>query len=274
MSLIFGAITPHPPILVPEVGGRETKKIKKTTVAMQKLTKKLAEKEPETLIIISPHGLIYPDRMNVCGVEKLVGNLAQFGAPQVSFKFENDLELAEKINQEGNKNSIETLLYESDQNSYQLDHGILVPLYFLTQKLERPVKLLPIAYSFLNREAHFKFGQIIQAVASKLSANIALIASGDLSHRLLPSAPAGYSPLGKEFDEKLIQYLKDKNTDAILNFDDDFVEEAGECGLRSILILLGALSSLKYEVEVLSYEGPFGVGYGVINFKLQMPNDK
>lgn len=46
--------------------------------------------------------------------------------------------------------------------------------------------------------------------------------------------------------------------------------EAGECGLRSFSFLLGILeeSKINWKPEVLSYEGPFGVGYLVANFRL------
>ena len=268
MSIIFASLCPHPPILIPEVGGKEVEKINKTKEAMEKLAEGLAKKEPETIIIISPHGLVYPDRMNICGMEKLQGDLGYFGAPQVSMKFENDLELANAINEKANKEEIETLLDESGREFYELDHGILVPLYYLTQKLDRPIKLVPIAYSFLDRDTHFKFGQIIQAVVEKQNAVVGLVASGDLSHRLILSAPAGYSPSGKEFDHKLIELIKKKDVEEILRLDEDFIEDAGECGYRSILILLGTLSKLKWKPEILSYEGPFGVGYLVANFKI------
>ena len=81
-------------------------------------------------------------------------------------------------------------------------------------------------------------------------------------------APAGFSSRGKEFDGKLIEFLKNKDIDGILNMDPDLVEEAGECGYRSIIILLGVLNGLNWQPEILSYEGPFGVGYLVANFKL------
>ena len=44
------------------------------------------------------------------------------------------------------------------------------------------------------------------------------------------------------------------------------MEEAAECGYRSILMLLGVFEGLEIETEVLSYEGPFGVGYAVATF--------
>jgi MEMO1 family protein len=98
--------------------------------------------------------------------------------------------------------------------------------------------------------------------------NIVLVASGDLSHRLTAEAPSGYSPKGKEFDKFLINHLENNEVGEIINLDSSLVEEAGECGLRSIIILLGALSFSKYKFEKLSYEGPFGVGYLVGRFRV------
>jgi len=271
MSLVFAAISPHPPIIIKEIGGAETKKVKKTITAIQRLATFLAEKEPETLIVISPHGLVYPDRMNICGMENLAGDFGQFGAPDVTFKFKNNLELAQKISESGQKENIKTLLYENGEKTFELDHGTLVPLYFLTQKLTRPIKILPIAYSFMDFKTHFHFGEILSSILQPLNSNVGIIASGDLSHRLLPQSYSGYTPAGKKFDTELITAIKEKDIDKILQFDLEFIEEAGECGLRSILILLGAINDLQYKSEVLSYEGPFGVGYLVANFQILNP---
>ncbi|GAI04633.1 unnamed protein product, partial [marine sediment metagenome] len=160
-------------------------------------------------------------------------------------------------------------------NSKELDHGVLVPLYYLAK--EHPnFKVIPIAYSYLDTEAHFRFGQILHkttdrglsSITESQDKKIAIVASGDLSHHLTSEAPAGYSPRGKEFDEKLVELLKKKDTREILKIDSGLIEEAGECGYRSIIILLGALNDLDWQPEILSYEGPFGVGYLVANFKL------
>ena len=103
---------------------------------------------------------------------------------------------------------------------------------------------------------------------SEKNKKIAVIASGDLSHCVTKDAPAGYSPRGKEFDEKLVELITNKNITGILKIDQGLIEEAGECGLRSIMILLGLLERINYTPEILSYEAPFGVGYLVANFKL------
>ncbi len=270
MPLVFAGISPHPPIVIPEIGGADAKKVKKTADALLELGAKLNDAEPETTIIISPHGLIYPDRMNICGMQNLQGDFKQFGHPELKFNFQNDLDLAQTIDKSANEEEIETLLYDNgdDDNTYELDHGTLVPLYFLQKKLESSTKILPIAYSFQGRAQHFVFGQIIADVCQKSKTRIVIIASGDLSHRLLPQNFLEDKDAGKKFDKKLVELLEKDNVQKILELDEDFVEEAGECGYRSILILLGAIEKLNYNPRILSYEGPFGVGYLVADFQI------
>ena len=63
------------------------------------------------------------------------------------------------------------------------------------------------------------------------------------------------------FDQKIMDAIQSWDKDAVLNLDPELVESAGECGLRSIVVLMGALEGLQVKPRVLSYEGPFGVGY-------------
>jgi len=274
VPLVFAGISPHPPIVIPEIGGADSKKVKKTADALLELGEKLNAAEPETIIIISPHGLVYPDRMNVCGMQKLQGDFKEFGHPELKFNFQNDLDLAQTIDKIANEEEIKTLLYHNDKQDYELDHGTLVPLYFLTKKLDNPIKLVPIAYSFQSRAQHFSFGQIIADICQKSKTRIAIIASGDLSHRLLPQNFLEDKDIGKKFDKKLVELIKKNDVGGILELDEDFVEEAGECGYRSILILFGAIEKLNYQptaeqhIDILSYEGPFGVGYLVTDFQI------
>ena len=97
---------------------------------------------------------------------------------------------------------------------------------------------------------------------------VCLIASGDLSHRLHPGAPAGYSPRGKEFDQNIQESLEKLDADLLLQLPEDLIEDAGECGLRPIVMLLGAVSDFAAESYIYSYEGPFGVGYLVAGISI------
>jgi len=263
--LVFSAISPHPPIVIPEIGKENLGQVINTIQALKKLNNILLKAKPDTIIIISPHGLIYPDAFCINLALKYQGNFNQFGDFVTNLEFKGDLELAHKI-----KDNLENL---SDKfplvlgNDPQLDHGTLVPLYYLTKDLDDS-SIIPMGYSFLDYQTHFEFGQRLRQEIKKTNKKIAVIASGDLSHRLTIEAPAGYSPQGKVFDDKLIKLLKKKDIQSILELEPELIEQAGECGLRSIIILLGILEGTNYQPELLSYEGPFGVGYLVMNFNL------
>lgn len=263
--LCFNAICPHPPIIVPGIGSpADLEIVKKTVEAMKNLEKNFAEAKPETVILISPHGPVEMNRMTINKTFPLKGDFQMFGNPK-SFEFENDLDLVKEIENICQKKNIPLGFVEN----FPLDHGALVPLSYLSKNYSN-FKLIHLAFSYLDFKTHFNFGKAIgEKIKKSGNKKIAFIASGDLSHRLTLEAPAGYSPRGKEFDKKLIELVKNKNVEGILNLDQDLIEQAGECGLRSIIILLGVLNELNYQPKILSYEGPFGVGYLVAEFQIK-----
>ena len=263
--LKFASICPHPPIIVPTIGSLpDLKKVSKTVEAMEKLAEIFVKSTPDTVIVISPHGPVDFNQFTINDSPTLAGHFYNFGDFQTELIFKNNLELVEQIEKESKNAKIPL----RKVNLGELDHGALVPLYYLAK--EHPnFKVVPIAFSYLDIETHFKFGKALRKVIDSQDKKVAIVASGDLSHRLTPEAPAGYNPRGKEFDEKLVELLKKKDDKGILNMESDLIEEAGECGYRSIVILLGALNGLKYHSETLSYQGPFGVGYLVASFKIK-----
>jgi len=232
---------------------------------MEKLAEKFAEAKPETVILISPHGPVDFNSFTINQSPTLAGHFYNFGDFDTEIIFKNDQDLIEKIEKESKNQKIPLRIIDVRE----IDHGTLVPLYYLVKGLSN-FKLVPLAFSYLDLETHFKFGQLLNKIigGGRASANYGIIASGDLSHCLTPDAPAGYSPRAKEFDQKIVELLEKKDIKGILNLDPELVEEAGECGYRSIIILLGALNGLDWQPEIISYEAPFGVGYLVANFEL------
>lgn len=265
----FAAICPHPPIIIPTISSfSDLKRVSKTIKAMEKLAKIFAKKKPETVIIISPHGPMSYDKMTITMSPTLLGNFKKFGDYETELNFENDLEIVSLLQEECKKQKIPSRIIDYPQ----LDHGCLVPLYYLTKNYIPPkgkiLKVVLIAYSYLDPETHFEFGKIIHETCNikhETKKRIGIIASGDLSHRLSFTAPAGFSLKGEEFDKKLVKFLKHNDIKAILNMDSNLIKEAGECGYLSIITLLGALSEtkklIKPRFKFLSYQAPFGVGY-------------
>ena len=56
MPIIFAAISPHPPIILPTVGSPQDRaQVKNTILALEKLGKALSKKAPAKIIISAPH---------------------------------------------------------------------------------------------------------------------------------------------------------------------------------------------------------------------------
>lgn len=262
MSIIFSAIAPHPPILIPTIGKENLQRLKSTADSYTRLEENLYVSQPETIIIITPHGRLLDNSfvINLCPMFN--GNFEEFGDLATKFSLNGDIGLAHKIKEKMEISGPLRLLSEA-----KLDHGAAIPLYLLTRHLPK-IKIIPLYYSGLSLNAHYNFGQLLKNELLNSDRRIAVVASGDLSHRLSKDAPAGYSSKGKKFDKKLIDCLLKEQTAEIFKIDRELIAQAGECGLKSIAILLGVLDGIKYQPELLSYEAPFGVGYLAMNFKL------
>jgi MEMO1 family protein len=261
--LVFAAVVPHPPLLIPQIGKENKDRLKKTEQGFDILEDDLNEANPDTLIIISPHGDVSVENFSINTNETYKAQFQDFGDFSTELEFKSDLQFINKLKSENETNLPLQLIYQDN-----LDHGASVPLYYLTRK-NKDRRIVPINYSYLNYEEHVKFGEAIKEAIFSLDKRYAIIASGDLSHRLSKQAPEGFSPKAKEFDKKIVQLLKKRNLEAIMSIDSALIEEAAECGLRSILVLLGAIQKMNYDFQVLSYEAPFGVGHLVGEFKLR-----
>ena len=148
------------------------------------------------------------------------------------------------------------------------DWGFEVPLYFLAPNYTGKIKQYLIGLE--SPAFYFEEGKkVYKSKIKNQKSKIAIIASGDMSHCLKENGPYGFHPDGPKFDKALIEALKKKDIETILKLDEVY-PGAGECGLRSFCFVLGILeaSEIDYQPEILSYEGPFGVGYLVVNFKL------
>ena len=255
-SLVFSAIAPHPPIMVPEVGRESIARVEDSIEAMAELTQRLIDSGAESVIVISPHAPLEADSFVAYQGPEVYGDFTNFSAPDTYFTATVDEELLAAIKDAAADERYEVL----NLPSHDLDHGTAVPLYFLFRNGWEG-KVVTLGYSFLTNEDHLRFGSCIKRAVDRIGRRVAFIASGDLSHRLKPHAPAGYNPDAHVFDEQVVDALRSNAPQKITEIDHNLRRLAGECGYRSMLVAIGASSDLPLSCEVLSYEAPFGVGY-------------
>ena len=258
-GIVAGALTAHPPILLPEVGGAESQRVQATAHAMEELDAILVAVPATLAIVISPHSPSSMTSLPVRRATRVGGDLARFRAPQVRIEADVDLDLASKLVADGQRAGF-ALTWAEDS---ELDHGVVVPLHLLPRTMKSKHCVF-LGVSGWPLQRFLAFGGWLQQWLQHRGA--ILIASGDLSHRLTPDAPYGFRPEGPVFDRLVIDALRGHDWQRIEGVDPDLVEEAGECGLRPLAILLGAARAAGLTSQVLSYEGPFGVGYPVVAF--------
>ncbi|HSF25517.1 MAG TPA: AmmeMemoRadiSam system protein B [Blastocatellia bacterium] len=258
-SIVFAGIAPHPPLLVPEVGGSRIANVADSQLALREFSKRLVAARPETVVVISPHSPLDPRCFTARSTAELKGDFREFRAPEVKLVFSNDLNLITAIKHASRMEGVQFLELEGE---HPLDHGALVPLYYLREAGWSNM-LVVCGFTLQSNEQHLAFGRAIARAAYEIGRRVAVVASGDLSHRLIVGGPYDFEPTAHLFDEHIVDAIKNGDADQTLSIDPELKERAGECGYRSIVIALGSVDKAPRDHQVLSYEGPFGVGYMV-----------
>ncbi len=276
-KLLGGYLFPHPPILIEEIGRGEELKAAKTIAGIDGLVLDIKNREPSTIILITPHGPVFRDGIAISTEKKLAGDFSRFGCGNLEISFQNNVEMVQAIVSESSREDIPLVQISKESATKmdieeKLDHGALVPLHFVNKEYNN-YKLVHLTYGLLAPNLLAKFGKLLAKVVEKSDEQVIIISSGDLSHKLSNEGPYSYSPYGKEFDEKIMDIIKRGSMEEIVNFDFRLADKAGECGLRSLIITAGALSNKNLCTQVISYEGPFGVGYGTAKLIVSMEDD-
>jgi AmmeMemoRadiSam system protein A len=258
-GFVAGALVAHPPILLSEVGGAQSQRVRATADAMRELDGMLSTVDAALAVVISPHSPSSMTYLPVRRAAQAAGDLSRFRAPQVRVEAQVDVALAAALVGDGQRAGFALTWAEQTE----LDHGVVVPLHSLARTMANK-RCIFLGVSGWPLSRFVEFGAWLQRRLANRPA--ILIASGDLSHRLTPDAPYGFRAEGPVFDRLVIDALRTRSWEQIEALDPDLVEEAGECGLRPLAILLGAGRAANLTSQVLSYEGPFGVGYPVVAF--------
>lgn len=256
-------MVPHPPLIVPDIGKGSEKKVQKTIDSYERVAKEIAALSPDTIVISSPHSVMYYDYFHISPGEKAVGDFSMFQAPGVSFSEDYDSELVKEIEKIAESENFPA--GTKAERDPSLDHGTMVPLYFI-RKAYKGGKIVRVGLSGLSYEAHYRLGEIIKEAADKLDRKIVFVASGDLSHKLQEYGPYGFVKEGPEYDERIMDVCSRAAFGELFDFDEDFCSRAAECGHRSFVIMAGVLDGISVKATKYSHEDITGVGYGICSF--------
>jgi AmmeMemoRadiSam system protein B len=264
LALVYGCVVPHSPNLVPQVGGERARECARTREAMTELGMIICdERRIQNCVIVSPHSPFLPEAFGVWEGKKLKGSMERFQAPDVTLTVRVSTDLAEAIVDVAGRMELPIGRLNKE---WELDRGVTVPAIFLLRADE--TKVVPVAISMLGWDEHWLFGTAIAKAADQLGEDVFIVASSNLSHRITPDAPHGYSGTGAEFDGLVRESFNRGRLRDLLDIPHDLCREASECGFAPLLVLGGAFDGRNVKGRVLSYEAPFGIGYLVAEVSL------
>ena len=263
MSIVGAFMVPHPPMIVPQVGRGSEKQVEETTKAYQQVAAEIAALAPETIVVSSPHSVMYADYFHISPGKSARGSFADFRAGDVKFQENYDTEFVKRLCELADQEEFPAGTL--GERSASLDHGTMVPLYFIRQKYT-DFRLVRIGLSGLPLTDHYRLGQMIREASESLGRRVVFVASGDLSHKLQEYGPYGFAPEGPQYDERIMDVCSRAAFGELFDFDESFCDKAAECGHRSFVIMAGAFDGMAVSAKQLCHQDVTGVGYGICTF--------
>lgn len=253
MPIVHTTLMCHAPIVVPAVGGSRGSDCLQTTTAMRAAAARLVEARPDVLVVVSPHTPRVPDAWGVVDGERVEGDLGSFRAPQAAVSLPAATVPRARLHQLAQHQGVRLARVRPQR----LDHGAVVPLWFV-QEAGWAGPTIVIGLPWEEGGAH-ELGALLAEAAG--AERWAVLASGDMSHRLVPGAPSGYHPRAASFDSAFVDRLQEGDLLGAGHIDPTLRELAAEDVVTSVQVAAAATRFRADHHQILAYEGPFGVGY-------------
>jgi aromatic ring-opening dioxygenase LigB subunit len=255
MPLVFAAIMPHGGEIIPELA-EDPLLMAHTRAGMMSIGSEFTAAGIDTVIVITPHGQIYQDVITVSCCKTAAGALDGPRDERVGASFTVDTDLANALLNHPTLPLV-GLTTDDDTVAFPLDWGALIPLLFTADTDESACKVVVLAEDpGLSRNVLVAAGKHIAQMAEASDKRIALIASCDLGHAHDADGPYGYHPASKVHDERFVQVVAENRLEALLDWDDAFLEDAKVDAYWQTLMLYGALTVVPMSVSFHTYEAP------------------
>jgi len=261
--IVFAGIVPHSPLLVPSIGKEHREKIAGTLAAIAEIEQALYLAKAETLCIIAPHGIRYPDAYSINLMDNYVGDFKTFGDFSTTITAKSDFLLIDHIQRRMREDGVPFTL----TSNTEIDFGFSVPILLLTAHLPS-WKFIPVTPSMHDGKSHFNFGKQLKNVLHAETRRVAILASADLSHKASEQSTGGATPEGIAFDKAVTEASEQNAPSTMFSLNPDLIESVAQCGYRPIMTLLGCIDEMNVQPKKLCYEAPFGVGYLTVRYDI------
>ena len=284
-NLVFACIAPHGSMIIPLLADKDGQKALTTRASMEELGRRMAAAQPDTVVLVTPHGHRVDDCFSLLNNERVRGELGtepgsgEGNKNSLSMVFDVDKELNDAIIAAAHELEVPVTRLSyivADEPAYYqpLDWGASVPLWFMGA-LMHPQPKVAIACPDRWRmpwEFFPTFGKAIRQAAEAIGRRIALIASADMGHAHDPNGPYGFNPASAEFDAATIEAVQAEDLGRLLTFDQAWHKRAATDAYGQILNLHGAIEGQHFHPELLSYEVPTYFGMMCVSYTPESPS--
>lgn len=271
MPLIFGAIAPHGGQIIPALASTP-EEAAATRAAMTEMGRRLEALAPDTVVVVTPHGIRIDGTMCISVSTRAAGDLG----PEVAVDFDVDQPLAHAIAAESVAAGVPVAkcIYGASSGPscvIPMDWGALIPLWFMGHTYSRKPQVVVICPSrSLSLQQMVDFGKAVARAAEASGKRVALIGSSDQGHAHQVNGPYGYDPASAVYDNMMVETVKRGDLLSLLKVDPNLVEAAKPDSLWQTLILAGALEVTPMQGEFLSYEVPTYFGMLCASYQLAL----
>lgn len=270
-NLVFACIAPHGSMIIPLLAGEDGQKALATRASMEELGRRMAAAQPETVVLVTPHGHRVDGCFSLLNNERVRGELGSEKLGSEKDGSENSFTLTFDVDKELNSAIMEAArsldvpvarigyaVMDNPTFTQPLDWGASVPLWFLGGLAHPQPKVVIACPDRWNMrwELFPNFGLAIRQAADSIGRRIAFVASADMGHAHDANGPYGFDPTSAEFDAATIEAVQAEDLGRLLTFDQAWHKRAATDAYGQILNLHGAIEGLNFHPELLSYEVP------------------
>lgn len=256
MPLVFACVVPHAGPALPELADANGMGAV-TRATMSAIGAELAAARPDTVVVLTPHGVTIHGAISVAITERAAGSLG----PGPAVELLCDRDLAFSFVDAAATARLPVAPYWFGDGTLPLDWSTIIPLRYLGASFRPRPRLVVVGPSgSVPRPQLVAFGQALRAVADASPRRIALVASVDQGHAHAADGPYGYDPASALFDELLQEIVATGRLEQLLELDEEFVAAAMPDSVEALLVLYGAVHENGFSCTLRSYElfGYFG----------------
>ncbi len=249
MPIVFACIAPHGGHLLPGPG--QPSPVPQCRAAMAELSRLFQQAQPDSVAVLTPHGIGVEGRMSLGVTARGYGEL-----DDLTMSVETDLDLASLWAYKATERGIPVapLAGKTPDIPLPLDWGVTIPLFLLLPPGETLPTVVACPARELSRPQLIDWGEALVEAADELGRRVALVVSADQGHGHAVDGPYGFTPVSAQYDRAMREAIEADDLPRLLDWPETFAEDALADSYWQTLSLIGVQKRVPLRARFLAYE--------------------